>query len=71
MRTWSGMTIDERVTRCDRDGHPGTDALVLLGSVEALARRKRAVVVRDGLELLVLCVRRRFTVVAPSPAAPS
>lgn len=55
MRSWSGVTLDEP--------HARADTLVLLGSAEELARRKRAVVVQDGLELLVLCVRRRFTVV--------
>ena len=40
-----------------------TGQLVCLGSVAELARHKRTVVVADGLELLVLCVRRRFTVI--------
>jgi len=36
--------------------------LVPLGAVGELGRSKRSVVVVDGQELLVLCVRRRFTV---------
>jgi nitrite reductase/ring-hydroxylating ferredoxin subunit len=40
-----------------------TTTLVRLGSVAELSRAKRIVVVADVVELLVLCVRRRFTVV--------
>lgn len=36
--------------------------LVPLGPVDELSRSKRSVVVVDGQELLVLCIRRRFTV---------
>ena len=39
------------------------DRLVALGPVRDLARAKRSVVVVDDLELLVVSVRRRFTVV--------
>jgi nitrite reductase/ring-hydroxylating ferredoxin subunit len=36
--------------------------LMPLGPVDELSRSKRSVVVVDGQELLVLCIRRRFTV---------
>jgi nitrite reductase/ring-hydroxylating ferredoxin subunit len=39
------------------------ERLVALGTVRELSRSKRSVVIVDGIELLVLCARRRFTVV--------
>jgi nitrite reductase/ring-hydroxylating ferredoxin subunit len=39
------------------------ERLVSLGKVEELCKAKRSVVVVDGRELLVLFVRKRFTVV--------
>jgi nitrite reductase/ring-hydroxylating ferredoxin subunit len=39
---------------------------VALGTVDELRHAKRSVVTVDGRELLVLCVRRRFTVVENS-----
>lgn len=41
----------------------GQRRLVPLGALNELRRTKRSVVVADGRELLVLCVRRRFTVI--------
>jgi nitrite reductase/ring-hydroxylating ferredoxin subunit len=41
----------------------GQQRLVSLGDVGELSKAKRSVVLVDGRELLVLCVRRRFTVV--------
>lgn len=42
---------------------PTSPAVVRLGTIAELARRKRVVVDAGDTELLVLCVRRRFTVV--------
>jgi nitrite reductase/ring-hydroxylating ferredoxin subunit len=40
----------------------GQQRLVPLGAVAELSRSKRSVVIVNGQQLLVLCVRRRFTV---------
>ena len=44
----------------------GQERLVSLGVVDELRKAKRSVVVVDGRELLVLFVRKRFTVVQNS-----
>jgi nitrite reductase/ring-hydroxylating ferredoxin subunit len=56
------VAVEDEAYRGVIDAHDGR-VMVRLGRVADLARRKRTLVVVDGVELLVLCVRRRFTVV--------